>query len=96
MIKTKILYQSKLLKPSLFPYYFGYSKKLERIVESITYGTTSLGSHLFAMLNLAINDSYNKRLKITKRIISLSVSNREELDTINDVEMYSITDRDTP
>ena len=44
------------------------------------------------MVNLAINDYYNEKLKITKGIISLSASNGEELFTATDAEMHSFTD----
>ena len=46
------------------------------------------------MVNIAINDYYSNKLKICKGIISISVSVREELDTIKDAEMHSFTDHD--
>ncbi len=88
----------KLLKQDLeqvqhSPYrlynYIYHSKELERIVESMDYGISSLRNHLLLMVNLAINDYYKKRLKISKGTISLSASKREELDTAMDAEMHS-------
>ena len=53
------------------------------------YGINSLRNHLLLMVNLAINDYYKKRLKISKGTISLSACKREELDTAMDAEMHS-------
>ena len=47
------------------------------------------------MLNLAINDYYDKKLKITNGTISLSASGREELETAKDAEKRSFPDHDT-
>ena len=71
--------------------YLYQSNDLDRIVESLRYGENNLRNHLLAMVNLAINDFYHKKLQICEGIISLSTSRREELTTVMDAEMHSIT-----
>ncbi len=75
--------------------YIHCSQELNRIVESMLYGKSTLQNHLLIMVNLAINDYYDNKLKINKGIISLSASRREELNTAMDAEMHSFTDHDT-
>ncbi len=74
--------------------YIHNSKELNRIVESMFYSNSRLRNHLLMMVNLAINDYYNQKLIITNGNISMSVSEREELDTTMDAEMHSFTDHD--
>ncbi|MHA1307082.1 MAG: hypothetical protein ACTSO7_18515 [Candidatus Heimdallarchaeota archaeon] len=71
--------------------YIHHSKELSRIVESLRYSQNSIQNHLLVMVNLAINDYYDKKLKIREGIISISAGKREELATVIDAEMHSIT-----
>ncbi|MHA1185603.1 MAG: hypothetical protein ACTSSK_01820 [Candidatus Heimdallarchaeota archaeon] len=71
--------------------YIYQSKDLSKIVESMRFGQNSLRNHLLVMVNLAINDYYDKKLKIEEGIISISASKREELSAVKDAEMHSIT-----
>ena len=48
------------------------SDEMKRIVETMSCGKSSLRTHLLLMVNLAINEYYNKKLKIQKGKISLS------------------------
>ncbi|MHA1185868.1 MAG: hypothetical protein ACTSXA_03180 [Candidatus Heimdallarchaeota archaeon] len=70
------------------------SNDLSRIVESLRYGQNNLKKHLLVMVNLAINDYHNNKIKITKGIISISTSKRGELATVMDAEMHSFTDHE--
>jgi len=74
--------------------YIYQSNDLNRFVESLRFGENNLQKHLIVMVNLAINDYYNKRLIINNRIISLSASEREELTTATDAEMHSFPDHE--
>jgi hypothetical protein len=74
--------------------YIYESQELSRIVESMRYGKNDLRTHLLIMVNLAINDYYNKRLKISNGNISLSASKREVLATAMGAEMHSLSDHD--
>ncbi|HUT81234.1 MAG TPA: hypothetical protein VMZ29_08525 [Candidatus Bathyarchaeia archaeon] len=56
------------------------SDVLSRIVESLSYQKSSLRIHLLMMANLAINDYYNKKLKITDKNISIVTTKNEELN----------------
>lgn len=60
----------------LYPY-IPNSQELYRIVELMRFGKNSLRNHLLIMVNLAINDYYDEKLKIAKGNISLLVSGRE-------------------
>ncbi len=88
----------KLLKQELeqvqhSPYqlysYIYQSKKLGRIVEAMDYGNNSLKKHLLLMVNLAINDFYDEKLKISDDTISLSASDQDALVTATDAEMHA-------
>ncbi|NHK30762.1 MAG: hypothetical protein FK730_05385 [Asgard group archaeon] len=83
--------QDNLVKVYVYIY---ESQELSRIVESMQYGKNDLRTHLLIMVNLAINDYYNKRLKISNGNISLSASNRDALATAMDAEMHSLSDHD--
>jgi len=48
------------------------SNEMKRIVETMSCGKSSLRTHLLLMVNLAINEYYIGRIKITKGKISLS------------------------
>jgi len=48
------------------------SQEINRLVEAISFGKSSLRTHLLLMVNLAINEYYIGRIKITKGKISLS------------------------
>ncbi|MHA1185659.1 MAG: hypothetical protein ACTSXA_04570 [Candidatus Heimdallarchaeota archaeon] len=82
--------------------YIYNSKDLIRIVESLRFGYNNLQNHLLVMVNLAINDFYNKTLKLKNGIITIkrknykgnistSTSERESLFTVIDAEMHSTT-----
>ncbi|MHA1124881.1 MAG: hypothetical protein ACTSO7_06535 [Candidatus Heimdallarchaeota archaeon] len=75
--------------------YIYNSDELERLVESLRFGHNTLRNHLLLMVNLTVNDYYDKKLTITKGKISLSASGRDELKTAMDAEMHSFTDHDT-
>jgi hypothetical protein len=85
--------------------YIHHSKELTRTVESFEYGKNPLRNHLLLMVNLAINDYYDKKLVIKKgkiiierkdykEEISTTTSEREELVTVKDAEMHSIPDHE--
>ncbi|MHA1186558.1 MAG: hypothetical protein ACTSXA_07900 [Candidatus Heimdallarchaeota archaeon] len=46
------------------------------------------------MVNLAINDYHNNKIKIHNGIISLSTSKREDFATVMDAEMHSFPDHE--
>ena len=71
-----------------------HSHELNKIVESLVFGKNTLRNHLLLMLNLAINDYYNKKLLIAKGKISISVCERVDHLT-KDVETHSFIDQDT-
>jgi len=74
--------------------YIYNSNDLNRIVESLRFGENNLRNHLLVMVNLAINDYYWKKLIITKGIISLSTSKRDDLATVMGAEMHSFPDHE--
>jgi len=78
----------------LYNYIFN-SNVLKRIVESLHFGNNTLRNHLLVMVNLAINDYYDGKLKISKGKISLSASKRGELVTAMDAETHSFPNHDT-
>lgn len=64
------------------------SNTLTRIVETMSYQKNSLRMHLLLMVNLAVNDYYNKKLKVTKENISVAAKEREELLNAKDAERH--------
>jgi len=78
---------------NLYNYIYN-SNNLSRIVKSLQYGQNTIKNHILVMVNLAINDFCNSKLKVTKGIISLSASEREELNTATDAEMHSFPDHE--
>lgn len=76
------------------------SKELKRIVESMYFGKNSLRNHLLIMVNLAINDWLEKKLRISNgkyKIISPSATTNEEKakhSSAKDAEMHSFHDHE--
>ena len=77
--------------------YIYYSKELTRIIESLDYGKNPLRNHLLLMVNLAINDYYDKKIKIIKgklkitekKLVSSSATKSEEVhSSVCDAEMH--------
>lgn len=77
--------------------YIYYSKELTRIIESLDYGKNPLRNHLLLMVNLAINDYCDKKIKIIKgeikikekKVVSSSATKSEEVhSSVCDAEMH--------
>ncbi|MBK5114313.1 MAG: hypothetical protein KGD59_11835 [Candidatus Heimdallarchaeota archaeon] len=74
-----------------------HSQDLRRIVESLHYSRSNLRNHLLLMVNLTINDFYDKRIEVMngkikkrgKHNISSSASEGDELVTATDAEKHS-------